>query len=557
MTTKMIRRTFLKAGASLSFSLITFCSLKNRFDVIIKNGLVVDGIGSPPIQKDIGIIRNKIAAIDNLNGVTADEIIDATNLIIAPGFIDIHSHTDIELIVNFRAESKIRQGVTTEVSGNCGSSPFPLNDADSREYDKQIFEQYGIHPKWHNINQFLEVLEEHKIAINYATLTGHGDLRSNVIGRNDIPATSEQLRKMQAILAETLQNGSFGLSTGLEYSPGSYASTDELIALCQIVAKYRAIHASHIRNEDDRLEEAVEEALKISEVTGASLEIAHLKACNQANWPKIEKVLTRLHQAAEQGIAVNADRYPYIAYGTGLSAFLPLWARQGNTEDIIARLTNPKDLPEIEKYISGRGERIGGWDRVQISSCSKPENKNLEGKSILEAANKRDLAPFEFIRQLLVDEKLQPGIVGFAMCEENLKKVLSDPLVMIGSDGRAVAPYDKTRSGKPHPRFYGTFPRVLGKYCRDEKYFDLATAIKKMTSMPAKKLGLRQRGQIFKGYYADLVIFNPGKIIDRATFINPHQYPIGVDYVIVNGRIAIKKGEHTGVTAGQVLRKQS
>ncbi len=556
MTTKIPRRTFLKTGTALTFGLIACCSVKNSFDMIIKNGLILDGTGSPPERKDIGIIRDKIAVIDTLNEVTADEIIDAANLIVAPGFIDIHTHTDIELIVNYRGESKIRQGVTTEVSGNCGSSPFPLNDADYQEYDKQVFEQYGFHPTWRNIDQFLAVLEKQKIGINYATLTGHGDLRSFVIGRNDVPATPEQLGKMQAILADTIQNGSFGLSTGLEYAPGSYASTEELIALCQIVAQYGAIHASHIRNEDDRLEEAVEEALKISEVTGASLEIAHLKACNRANWPKIEKVLARIHQASEQGIAVTADRYPYIAYGTGLSAFLPLWARQGNTNDIIARLTNPKDLPEIEKYASGRGERIGGWDRVQISSCSKPENKNLEGKSILDAANERNLAPFEFIRQLLIDEKLQPGIVGFAMGEENLKKVLSDPLVMIGSDGRAVAPYDKTGTGKPHPRFYGTFPRVLGKYCRDEKYFDLATAIQKMTSMPAQKLGLKQRGQIARDYFADLVIFDRDKIIDQATFINPHQYPIGIEYVIVNGQITIKKGMHTNVAAGKVLRKE-
>ncbi len=555
MSAKMIRRTFLKTGASLTISLLTFCSLKNKFDLIIKNGLLVDGTGSPPIKKDIGIIRDKIAVIDNLNEATADEIIDATNLVVAPGFIDIHTHTDIELIVNFRAESKIRQGVTTEIGGNCGSASFLLNDPDFQEYHAQIFEKYGIHANWRRLAQFLETLEKQKIAINYATLTGHGDLRGYVMGRNDIQATPEQLRKMQAILAETIQTGSFGLSTGLEYAPGSYASTSELIALCQIVAKHQAIHASHIRNEDDRLEEAVEEALQISKATGVSLEIAHLKASNQANWHKIEKVLARLHAAREQGIAVTADRYPYIAYGTGLAAFLPLWARQGNADEIVARLTNPKDLPAIEKYACGRGERIGGWDRVVISSCAKPENKHLEGQSILEAAKDRNLAPFEFIRQLLLDEKLQPGIVGFAMCEENLKKVLCDPLVMIGSDGNAVAPYDKTGTGKPHPRFYGTFPRVLGKYCRDEKFFDLATAIKKMTSMPAQKLGLKQRGQISEGYYADLVVLDPEKVIDQATFLNPHQYPLGIEYVIVNGRITIKKGEHTGAAAGQVLRK--
>jgi N-acyl-D-amino-acid deacylase len=554
MKTNISRREFNLTIAAGTLGLITGCSLINRFDIIIKNGLIIDGSGAQAFKKDIGIIGNKIAAIDDLKNSTADIVIDGESLVVSPGFIDIHTHTDIELIVNSKAESKIHQGVTTEVSGNCGYSPFPLNDVDFRELDTNTFEEYGIHINWRNTDGFLRKLEDQKISINYATFTGHGNIRSYVIGKNDVQATPEQLKEMQDILECSMADGSFGLSTGLEYAPGSYASTTELIELNKVVAKNGGIYATHIRSEDDHVEEAIQEALRICKQAEVSIQISHLKACNHANWNKVDHLLEMIHTAAESGMPVKADRYPYIAYSTGLTMFLPLWSRQGSTEEILSRLQDKAIVQKIKDYVEDKGQRIGGWDRVVISSCFSEKNKIWEGKSVHDCATELNITPFEFIRNILLEEKNRVQMVGFGMDENNLRKVLSSSLVMIGSDGTAVAPYGKLSKGKPHPRYYGTFPRVLGKYSRQDKIFDLATAVKKMTSMPAAKLGLQKRGLIAEDYFADIVLFNPETVIDNASFVNPHQFPSGIEYVIVNGKITVKNGKHTGAQAGTVLR---
>ena len=554
MKTKISRREFNLTIAAGTLGLITGCSLTNKFDIIIKNGLIIDGSGARSFIKDIGIIGNKIAAIDDLKNSTADIVINGENLVVSPGFIDIHTHTDIELIVNSKAESKIHQGVTTEVSGNCGYSPFPLNDVDFLELDTNTFEEYGIHINWRNIDGFLRKLEDQKISINYATFTGHGNLRSYVLGKNDIQATPPQLKEMKDILERSMADGSFGLSTGLEYAPGSYSSTTELIGLNKVVAKNGGIYATHIRSEDDHVEEAIQEALQICKEADVSTQISHLKACNFANWDKIDNILEMIHTAAESGMPVKADRYPYIAYATGLTMFLPLWSRQGSTEEILSRLKDKTSVKKIEDYVEDKGQRLGGWERLVISSCFSEKNKVWEGKSVYDCAVELSTTPFEFIRNILLEEKNRVQIVGFGMDENNLKKVLSSSLVMIGSDGTAVAPYGKLAEGKPHPRYYGTFPRVLGKYSREDKLFDLTTAVKKMTSMPAAKLGLQKRGLIAKDYFADIVLFNPKTVIDNASFVDPHQFPSGIEYVIVNGKITVKNGKHTGALAGTVLR---
>jgi N-acyl-D-amino-acid deacylase len=548
------RREFTKTTALAATGFLLGCTVKNRYDIIIRNGLVLDGSGAPGAKSDIGIRGDRIEVIGNLQSSDAEIIIDAGNLAVAPGFIDIHTHTDTQLLVDPRAQSKIMQGVTTEISGNCGSSPFPMNEEDWKEFDKDFYEKYGLHIDWKDIASFLGRLEKQKISINYATFTGHGDLRAYVIGKNDVVPTTSQLQQMQAILEESMAKGSFGLSTGLEYAPGSYATTEELIELCKVVGKRKGIYATHMRNEDDTVEEAIAEALRICREAEVSLQISHFKACNKNNWSKVDHMLEMIHDSAAKGLPVQADRYPYIAYGTGLSAFLPLWSRQGGTDDILMRLNDPEQIHKIGEYAESRGARIGGWDRVVISSCYTQEGKKWEGKSIAEGAQSTGVSDFEFIRQLLLQERNRVGIVGFAMDEEGLIKVLKSPLVMIGSDGSAVSPEGKLGEGKPHPRYYGTFPRVLGKYCREEKCFDLPTAVKKMTSMPAQKMKLKQRGLLQKGYYADLTVFNPATVIDRATFVDPHQFPIGIEYVIVNGKLTVQNGKHTGAVAGAVLR---
>lgn len=547
------RRAFLRTTGTVGLGLLAGCTLRNRFDLIITGGTIYDGLGNPPVQKDVGVRNGRISAIGDLRTATADRTIQAAGLVLSPGFIDIHTHTDVELLVNPKAESKIRQGVTTEVSGNCGSSPFPLNPEDSAEMQRRMKEKYGIEYAWSDLEGFFDLFRQKGLAVNYATFTGHGDLRAFVVGKNDVQPTPEQLTEMGRILADTLEQGSLGLSTGLEYAPGSYARTGELIELNKTVSALNGVYATHMRNEDDRVEEAMEEALTICRESGVSLQISHLKACNRANWHKTERLLSTLEEAGKQS-PVQADRYPYTAYSTGLSAFLPLWSRQGETEDILARLKSDAEVERIREYTEDRGRRIGGWDRVIISSCNSEANSGCEGKSIRECAREAGKGPFEFIRELLIEEKTRVSIVGFAMEEENLKNVLAHPLVSVGSDGNAVAPYGLLNQGKPHPRFYGTFPRVLGKYVREEKALNLTEAIRKMTSMPAAKLGLRDRGVIAEGKIADLVLFDPDKVQDQATFTNPHQYPLGVESVIVNGALTLDNGRQTGVLNGQILR---
>jgi N-acyl-D-amino-acid deacylase len=555
MSSTTTRRDFIKTSTAVTLGLLVGCSLKNRFDIIIKNASILDGMGSLPVRKDIGINGDKISAIDNLQSATADVTIDASNLIVSPGFIDIHTHTDTELLVNPKAESKIHQGVTTEISGNCGYSPFPLNEYDFTELDKTLIEKYGFHLAWRDLPGFMKALDEKKISVNYATFTGHGKLRSFVVGKNDVQPTAEQLDSMKNLLAISMGNGSFGLSTGLEYAPGSYASTQELIELNKVVSRLNGVYATHMRNEDDRVVKAIQEAIQICREAEVSLQLSHLKVCNKGNWNKIDHMLALIHQAESRGLPVLADRYPYIAWSTGISSLLPLWSRQGTTDEVLSRLSDKQLLTKIQAYAEKRGKAIGGWDRFLINSCFTEENKVFEGKSIQQCASMIGGSPFDFVKKLMIEERNRVNIMGFAMDEDNLKSVLSSPLVMIGSDGSAVAPYGKLAEGKPHPRYYGTFPRVLGKYYRQEKLFDLTTAIKKMTSMPADKLGIRKRGRIAKDCFADIVIFDSESVTDNATFVEPHQYPTGIEYVFVNGKMTIKKGEHTGEYAGKVLRK--
>ena len=557
MKEKISRREFNLTIAAGTLGLMAGCTINNKFDIIIKNGMIIDGSGAGGTKNDIGIIGDKIIAIDDLKSSTADIIIDGEGLAVSPGFIDIHTHTHIQLLVNSKAESKIHQGVTTEVSGNCGSSPFPLSDDDFRDYDERTFEKYGIHIDWRNADGYLRSLENHKISINHATLTGQGTLRSIVVGNNDVQANPEQIKEMKDLLERSMAEGSFGLSSGIEYAPGSYASTEELIALNEVVAKNGGIYATHMRSEDDHVEEAVQEALRICKEAEVSTQIAHLKACNQGNWHKIDHVLEMINDAAVSGMQITADRYPYIAYSTGLTMFLPLWSRQGSTEEILARLTDSKTAKKIEDHAESKGRDIGGWDRVVISSCDLKKNKIWEGKSVQACAQELNKTPFEFMRDILIEENNRVSMIGFAMDENNLKKVLSSAHVMIGSDGNAVAPSGKLSEGKPHPRFYGTFPRVLGKYAREDKIFDLATAVNKMTRMPATKLGLGKRGLIAKDYFADIVLFNPDTVIDNASFTDPHQFPSGIEYVIVNGKVTVENGKHTGAQAGSVLRHTS
>lgn len=559
MSKKVSRREFIKTSALmgcgvglLGGGIVSSCiSSSNRFDTILKGGLVYSGNGDVPVLADIAIKDGKIAAIGDV-GKSADLIVNAENLAISPGFIDIHTHSDTNLLICPEGDSRIYQGITTDVGGNCGDSPFPYSD---KQFEKMKDKpQYG-HAAWQHVDGFFSALEKNKISINYATFTGHGNLRSAVVGNNDVPATKEQIETMKNLLQHQIDCGSTGISFGLEYAPGSYANTAELAELCSVIAKNNALYAIHMRNEDDNVEQAIAEAIEIAQKTGARLEISHLKAQNENNWHKAPNMLGMIEKAYADGIDVAFDRYPYVAFSTGLSTFIPLWARQGETDDMLNRLKDKSTFTKIAEYAESRIKRLGGGQNVVITS-GHGENTAYIGKNLIQCAEMSHKKETDFIRDILLDERYV-NMVCFAMSEGNVKMFLSHKLGMPASDGYVYSPVGELSSGMPHPRSYGTFPRFLGKYCREEKILDLSTGIMKMTKLPASRINIKNRGTIEVGNFADIVIFDANKIIDVADFTNPHQFAAGIEHVFVNGSHTVNGGKHTGLRNGMILRHKA
>ncbi|MFA5301756.1 MAG: D-aminoacylase [Bacteroidales bacterium] len=544
MNSNISRRTFLKQSALLGTGLVASAGgmktlsalprVSQPFQTIVSNGLIYTGDGSAPFRGDVGIKDGKIAAMGRL-GSYADHVIDAKGMVVSPGFIDIHTHTDTKLLQCARGDSRIYQGITTDAGGNCGGSPFPDGPYDSAA-------------------SFFDDLQKNKIGINYCSFTGQGSIRSAVIGDWNASATPSRIEEMKKLLDIQLEQGSRGLSCGLEYAPGAYASREELVELLKVVAKHDGLFAIHMRNEDDRVEEAIEEAIAMSFDAGVRLQISHLKAQNPNNWHKGPAMLEIIEKARHDGLDVAFDRYPYIAFSTGLTTFIPLDGRQGSTDDIISRLKDKAMATAFGKYAESRFDRLGGAKNVVISSCSFPENKAAYmGKNLEECARKAGISEWEFVRNLLIEERLSPDIVAFAMSEDNVRMFLSHPLAMPASDGSVYSPGGPLSLTIPHPRSYGTFPRFLGKYCRDGKLMDLSQAIRKVSSLPASRLGLKDRGLLIPGYRADIVVFNQATIIDKATFEDPHRFPEGIHHIWVNGEHTLQDGKHTGVLAGMVL----
>jgi N-acyl-D-amino-acid deacylase len=543
-------------GAGGSYLLIKGCDDIEKFDLVISGGIIYDGLGNPGRELDIAVKGGKIVSIaENINTKKARQIIKAVGLAVSPGFIDAHTHTDTELIANPKAESHIRQGITTEICGNCGSSPFPIADIIFEQTKKRFKEEHDVDLDWNDIKGFFRRLEEQGVALNYATLVGFGSIRGKVIGYNDQPPTESQISEMKRLVEENIIAGALGLSTGLEYTLDSYARTDEIIQLCHSVSKLNGVYATHMRDEGDYLLEAIDEALTIAREANVSLQISHLKTAFPGNWHKIKDALAKLEEAEKNGIKVLFDRYPYIAASTGLDIIFPNWTKQGTVEEFIARLKDPVLDKQLRSHTDQVEKKYGSWEKIVISSVYFEKNKKFEGENIVEAAKQTGKNPYDFMRDLLIEEENRVEMVEFIMDEDNLKQIISHPLWVAGSDGSAVAPYGKIGGGKPHPRFYGTFSRILGKYVREEKVLPLESAIQKMTSVTARKFGLQNRGQISENYFADIVIFNPDTVIDMATWENPHQYSMGIEYVIVNGEIVIREGEHTGLLPGKILRK--
>lgn len=559
MPKNISRRTFLKKGSLAAFGTVLIgprIFLNPRFDVVIKEATILDGTGGPVWKADLGIVEDVIAAVGEISPEQGKRVLPGSGLHVCPGFIDIHSHSDGDILAYPGAESRVLQGVTTELTGNCGHSASPLVGVDADERRKAMGEADDIQVKWTDVASYFSQVEKGGIAVNHALLLGQGTLRRNAIGLVNRPLTTDEMKNVLRALEEGLDQGAVGLSTGLEYTPGNFTPPSEIVAMARVVARRGSLYSSHIRNEEANLLAAVHEAIDIGRQAGGRVEISHLKAAGQPNWSKQASALHLIESARRDGIEVLADAYPYTAYSTGLSIFLSPWAREGGAKEIIKRLGNPDDRARISKEVDERVKGDpGSYDLIVISRVKSEKNRPAVGKSLVEIAEMRATNPVDALLRLLEEEEVRVGFIGHGMSPENVEMVLSHPLVMIGSDGSSMAPRGKAARSRPHPRSYGAYARVLSYYVRERQLFDLQTAVKKMTSMPADQLGIKDRGRIARGMKADLVAFDAANVKDTATFENPHQYAEGIKHVLVNGKLVVENGKHTGAKPGQILRK--
>jgi N-acyl-D-amino-acid deacylase len=539
------------------------------YDIVIHNGRIVDGSGDSAYLSDLAIKNGKITNIEEVISDEASIVIDAKGLVIAPGFIDIHSHSDSNIPISNKLESMITQGITTATVGQCGSSLAPISDETYTLFKKEVdmWSPPGVEIdlSWRSFEDYLKELEKGKCSMNIAPVVGFGAIRlAGGPGYEDRPPTAEEIVKMQSYVEEALDAGAFGMSAGLIYSPQVYAKTEEVIELAKIVAKYDKVYFSHIRDEGEKVVEAVEEFIRIVEESGCKRgQIAHHKASGITNWGLSKKTLQIIHEANQRGLDITCDQYPYNRSMTSLITILPPWVHVGGIGSILKRLSDKnvreKIKNEMEEGLTDHENfaKHQGFEKIFIASVKTDKWLEIEGKNIVEITKIHNLEDdFETLFNLILDEKGEVWITIESMGEEDIRRIMTSEYSMIATDGLGVSPKGPLSHGKPHPRFYGTFPRVLGKYVREEKWLSLEEAIWKMTGFPAKKLRLEERGLIKKNYWADIVIFDPETIIDEATYEEPHRFSTGIEYVIVNGKIAVEKGKQQEVLEGKILRKQ-
>jgi N-acyl-D-amino-acid deacylase len=528
-------------------------------DLKLSGGTVVDGTGAPGVHADVGIRDDAIVAIGDLGREAAGLELDVRGLVVAPGFIDMHSHSDWRLWGNRRAESKVRQGVTTEVVGNCGFSPAPVEPT-HREALRgfALYLPTGMDLGWFSMREYLRRFGEEGSGVNVVQLVGHGTLRIAAMGLGRRAPEAGELSTMARLARQSVEGGAWGLSTGLIYAPGSFAETAEIVAVAREVAP-GGFYASHIRGESGTLLRAVAEAIGIGREAGLPVQVSHLKAAGRLQWGRVREALDLLAAARAEGLDVLADVYPYTASSTTLRTLLPDWALEGGVEGMRARLADRATREAIRAEVtSGTGSRERfadniGWDGILIATA--PGRSEVEGRRLSDIAAADGLDPAEAALRLLEATGGRAAMFVFMLDEMDVRTVRAAPGVMVGSDGSALAPYGEMGHGKPHPRNYGTFPRVLGRYVRDTGVLDLPTAVWKMTGLPAARLRLDDRGVLRVGARADVVAFDPATIADRATYEEPHRYPDGIRHVLVNGRLVIRDGEHTGSLPGRVLTR--
>ncbi|MEN3000315.1 MAG: D-aminoacylase [Armatimonadota bacterium] len=519
-------------------------------DILLRGGVVYDGTGAPGKRADIAIRDERIVAIGALDHWQAGMVVDVSGLCVAPAFIDIHTHSDFSLLHHPEQLSMLYQGIGTQVVGNCGLGVAQTDPSPLFQQEQRWLKPYGVEVDWNSFDEHLKRVGDQGVGTNVIFLCAHGTLRKKVMNFDRRAPTAEELLAMQREVATCMEAGAWGFSTGLEYVPGSYADTHELIELAKIAAEYGGFYATHLRSEGDQLVESVAEALQIAEQAGLPLQLSHHKAEGHRNWGKVHQTLQMVTDAVQRGHDVMLDVYPYTAYQTSMGvACLPSWALTGEPKEVLERLRDPVMRQQI---LQAMRERHDDWETAVIGSV--PGNRALQGLSVAQAAAEAGQSPEEFVLDLLLQEGLFVSVACFNLSEEDLRTVLRYPLTMIGSDGVGYDPV-KMSAERPHPRCYGAFPRVLRHYVREEGLLTLEEAIFKMTGLPAKRLGLTDRGVLQPGAYADIVVFDFVRITDRATFREPHQLAEGVVHLILNGRWALRDGHATGTRAGKVLRR--
>ncbi|MFZ0751996.1 MAG: D-aminoacylase [Pyrinomonadaceae bacterium] len=532
-------------------------SQPSSFDVIIKGGTVYDGSGRPPRRADVGIKGDRIAAVGNLSRATATTVVDAKGLAVAPGFINMLSHSESSLIRDPRSLSEIKQGVTTQIFGEF--SMGPLND----QMKQRLRETPGdgtLEIEWTTLAEYLTYLEKRGIPQNVASFIGAATIREHVIGLEDKQPTPAQLEQMRELVRREMEAGALGITTALIYPPAFFAKTEEIIEMCKVAAKYKGKYTTHMRSEGNQLIEAVQETIRISREAGLPAEIYHLKASGAANWPKMDQAIRMIENARRRGLKITANMYTYPAGGTGLDASMPPWVWDGGREAGYKRLQDAATRKKIADAIrtpSNDWENLymlaGSPERLLLASFRSEQLKPLVGKTLGEVARMRGKDPVETIMDLVLEDRSRIGTIYFLMSEDNLKKQIRVPWVSFGSDAASIAPEGNALRSAAHPRAYGNFARLLGKYVREEKVISLTEAVRRLSSLPATNLGLDRRGFLRPGMFADVVVFDPQTIADRATFENPHQLSVGVQHVFVNGTQVLKDGESTGAKPGKAL----
>lgn len=520
------------------------------YDVVIKGGRIFDGTGNPWHWGDVGVKGEKIATVGALGEYDAGRVIDAGGMMVCPGFVDIHTHSDLSFLVNPRADSKITQGVTTELVGQCGNSAAPITEM-GKSFAAKRLEELGVECDWSTVEEYLKRLDSSGMPVNVGTLIGHGTVRASVMGYEARAPTGEELEEMKGLVERGMRDGAYGLSSGLKYAPGVYADTGEVVELCKVVSRYGGIYATHIRNQGSHLIESVEEAITIGRESDVPVQVAHLKVKGRANWGKSANMLRLIEEAREKGLDITYDQYPYEAASTGAFAITPKWAREGGMESFLERLKDPEQRKRIEEAIPGMEDWMGP-ENILVAKFDS--DTSLEGKSLEEIGMLRGKAPESAMCDLLLEAGGIVPVIMFFGWEQDILNIMRHPIMMVGSDGSSLAPTGVLGKGKPHPRNYGCFPRFLGKYVLSDGLLTPEDAVRRMTSLPASRMGLTDRGQLTPGMHADITVINPVELVDTATFQDPHQHAKGIEYVLVNGRLVVVEGEYTGELAGKTLR---